>query len=119
MDAVVAETSADGPFVNWAVQKGAFIKTTLKSLVQRPQTYGENTVKKGQTIIVEYSSPNIAKPFHAGHLRSTVIGNFMVNVFKANGAKTISYNYLGDWGKQYGTASFRFALQQVKEPTRF
>lgn len=56
----------------------------------------------GEIVCFDFSSPNIAKPFHAGHLRSTIIGNFMVQVHKANGAKTIGINYLGDWGKQYG-----------------
>jgi arginyl-tRNA synthetase len=56
----------------------------------------------GQTILVEYSSPNIAKPFHAGHLRSTIIGNFLKNLLKFFGANVVSLNYLGDWGKQYG-----------------
>jgi arginyl-tRNA synthetase len=55
---------------------------------------------------VEYSSPNIAKPFHAGHLRSTIIGNFLKNLYTALGYKTVSINYLGDWGKQYGIFSF-------------
>ena len=57
---------------------------------------------------MEFSSPNIAKPFHAGHLRSTIIGNYVRNVFQANGYETIAMNYLGDWGKQYGLLAVGF-----------
>ena len=52
-----------------------------------------------------FSSPNIAKPFHFGHLRSTMIGNFLRNLYKALGYNVVGINYLGDWGKQYGTIS--------------
>lgn len=55
-----------------------------------------------KTVVLDYSSPNIAKPFHAGHLRSTIIGNFVKRIHEAMGYKTIGINYLGDWGKQYG-----------------
>jgi len=64
--------------------------------------YGCNESGKGKTAIVEFSSPNIAKPFHAGHLRSTIIGAFLANLYEANGWKVIRMNYLGDWGKQFG-----------------
>jgi arginyl-tRNA synthetase len=74
-----------------------FVDTTLVGCFQDELS--------GQTILVEYSSPNIAKPFHAGHLRSTIIGNFLKNLLLFFGAKVFSLNYLGDWGKQYGTYS--------------
>ncbi|KAG8819776.1 hypothetical protein FRC17_010334 [Serendipita sp. 399] len=64
--------------------------------------YGHSDVGKGQRILIEYSSPNIAKEFHVGHLRSTIIGAFLVNLYKACGYDTVSLNYLGDWGKQFG-----------------
>ncbi|KAG8811869.1 hypothetical protein FRC18_003229, partial [Serendipita sp. 400] len=64
--------------------------------------YGHSDIGKGKKILIEYSSPNIAKEFHVGHLRSTIIGAFLVNLYKACGYDVVSLNYLGDWGKQFG-----------------
>lgn len=64
--------------------------------------YGHNASGAGKSMIVEFSSPNIAKPFHAGHLRSTIIGAFLANLYEANGWYVERWNYLGDWGKQFG-----------------
>jgi len=59
-------------------------------------------------MIVEFSSPNIAKPFHAGHLRSTIIGGFLSNLYEKAGWNVVRMNYLGDWGKQYGILAIGF-----------
>ncbi|KAI5476453.1 arginyl-tRNA synthetase [Pseudohyphozyma bogoriensis] len=70
--------------------------------------YGSNKDGEGKNIIVEFSSPNIAKPFHAGHLRSTIIGAFLGNLYEANGWTVNRMNYLGDWGKQFGILAVGF-----------
>lgn len=61
-------------------------------------------------VVIEYSSPNIAKPFHQGHLRSTIIGGFLANIHRLSGWDVVSLNYLGDWGKQYGLLALAFEM---------
>lgn len=78
---------------------------TYKSASGKPE-YGSNESGKGKCVIVEYSSPNIAKSFHVGHLRSTIIGAFLANLYKACGWEVISLNYLGDWGTQVRLTAF-------------
>lgn len=82
-------------------------------------SYGSNEEGKGKTIIVEFSSPNIAKPFHAGHLRSTIIGAFLANLYEKNGWTVTRMNYLGDWGKQFGESHLRVAWNLTDERCRY
>jgi arginyl-tRNA synthetase len=87
-------------------------KTVISRILKEKATFGTNgnqglrdpsdPSKGKKRIIVEFSSPNIAKPFHAGHLRSTIIGGFLANLYTVMGWDVIKMNYLGDWGKQYG-----------------
>ncbi|KAJ8521239.1 hypothetical protein ONZ45_g2041 [Pleurotus djamor] len=70
--------------------------------------YGTNTLGKGKKVVIEYSSPNIAKSFHVGHLRSTIIGAFLANLYKSCGWDVTSLNYLGDWGTQFGMIAVGF-----------
>ncbi|ORY01529.1 arginyl-tRNA synthetase [Basidiobolus meristosporus CBS 931.73] len=98
----IVNASPQGPFLNFNISKTKLRDLTLKEVLTERDRFGENTSGENKLALVEFSSPNIAKPFHAGHLRSTILGNFVRNVHKANGWKTLAMNYLGDWGKQYG-----------------
>ena len=84
-----------GPFLNFRVDKPKFVSTFLTTHYAVPK-------KNGERIIVEYSSPNIAKPFHVGHLRATLIGSALDKIYRFLGYDVISINHLGDWGTQFG-----------------
>ena len=115
---LIQKPSADKGFVRFFFEPAALAQLTGPTILQQKEKYGFNS-SLGHTdpsdpnspqklVIVEYSSPNIAKEFHTGHLRSTIIGGFLVKLYEAAGWKTISMNYLGDWGKQYGVLSQGF-----------
>ncbi len=91
-----------GPYVNFFVDKGCFTKNTIEKILSEKDNYGASTVGEGKTICVEYSSPNIAKPFHVGHLFTTAIGNALYKMYKKEGYNVIGLNHLGDWGTQFG-----------------
>lgn len=91
-----------GPYLNFFVDKAAFVKETVDKILEQRDNYGSSDKGEGQTIIVEYSSPNIAKPFHVGHLFTTVIGDSLYKTFKKQGYNAIGINHLGDWGTQFG-----------------
>lgn len=70
-------------------------------------SYGmDASIGEGKVVLIDYSSPNIAKPFHGGHLRGTILGNFATRLLRGFGHQVIGINYLGDWGKQYGKCIF-------------
>ena len=99
---MILSATPSGPFLAFTLNKEALRKKVITQIHSLGPKYGTNAFGAGNFAIVEFSSPNIAKPFHAGHLRSTIIGNFTRHVLEANGWATLSMNYLGDWGKQYG-----------------
>ncbi|KAK9728040.1 arginyl-tRNA synthetase [Basidiobolus ranarum] len=104
----IVNTSFQGPFLNFSISKTKLRDLLLKEVLTKKDKFGENLSGDGKLALIEFSSPNIAKPFHAGHLRSTILGNFVRNVHNANGWKTLAMNYLGDWGKQYGLLAVGF-----------
>ena len=91
-----------GGYLNFYINKLALTKNVLVEIDKAGNNYGSNNTGNGKTILVEYSSPNIAKPFHIGHLRNTVIGAALYNIYKYLGYNTIGINHLGDYGTQFG-----------------
>ena len=89
-------------YLNIYVNKETLVKEVLKQTYEQKEKYGSSEEGKGKNIIVEYSSPNIAKPFHIGHLRSTVIGNALYHLYQFLGYNVVGINHLGDWGTQFG-----------------
>ena len=89
-------------YVNFYVNKSTYIEKVLNKVLCEKENFGDNIIGKGKTIVIDYSSPNIAKPFHIGHLRSTVIGNSLYKIFKKLGYNVVGINHLGDWGTQFG-----------------
>ncbi len=95
-------TSSQGGFINAKIDIVSFASETIKELISLGSKYGSSSEGKDKTILIEYSSPNIAKPFGVGHLRSTVIGNALKLIFNKLGYPTEGINFLGDWGTQFG-----------------
>ena len=91
-----------GPYVNFYIDRGSFAKDIVGNIIDLGDTYGEDNVGEGKTIIVEYSSPNIAKPFHVGHAFTTIIGNSLAKIYTKLGYKVVRMNHLGDYGTQFG-----------------
>lgn len=98
----LVETKAVGPYLNAVPNFVASAKETLQEILKKQGDYGSSDTDQNLKVLLEYSSPNIAKPFGVGHLRSTVIGNSLRKIFKALGYDAIGINFLGDWGTQFG-----------------
>ncbi|MBV1757476.1 MAG: arginine--tRNA ligase [Dethiosulfatibacter sp.] len=92
----------EGPYVNFFVSKASFAKDILTEIENKKEKYGTKDIGQGRSVIVEFSSPNIAKPFHIGHIRTTIIGNVLYNIYKFMGFNAIAINHLGDYGTQFG-----------------
>lgn len=99
---VFEKVVATGPYVNFFLDKSKISDHVIKSIIKAGADYGQQDEGHGQNITIDLSSPNIAKPFSVGHLRSTVIGDALSNLFRKMGYNTIKINHLGDWGKQFG-----------------
>ncbi len=93
---------AAGGYVNLSVDRTRFAEAVLREAAYAGAAYGRCEDGAGRTIAIDYSSPNIAKPFHVGHLRSTIIGGALVRIFEALGYEVIGINHVGDWGTQFG-----------------
>ncbi|MGT2799528.1 arginine--tRNA ligase [Streptococcus marmotae] len=101
---------ATGPYVNFFLDKAAISHATLTQVIEEKEQYGQQKRGEGQNITIDMSSPNIAKPFSVGHLRSTVIGDALANIYEKMGYKALRINHLGDWGKQFGLLIVAYKL---------
>ena len=106
---------ATGPYVNFFLDKSKISDQVIKSVIEAGANYGQQDEGHGQNITIDLSSPNIAKPFSVGHLRSTVIGDALSNIFRKMGYNTIKINHLGDWGKQFGLLMVAYKKWGSKE----
>ena len=106
---------ATGPYVNFFLDKSKISDQVIKSVIEAGADYGQQDEGKDQNITIDLSSPNIAKPFSVGHLRSTVIGDALSNIFRKMGYNTIKINHLGDWGKQFGLLMVAYKKWGSKE----
>ena len=93
---------AKGAYINFFVDKEKLTQVTLEEIKDKKNRYGSSSIGEGKKVIVEFSSPNIAKPFHIGHIRTTVIGNSLYKIFTFLGFDTVAINHLGDYGTQFG-----------------
>lgn len=105
-----AEVKNVGPYINFFLDRKKFENQVINTIIEKKENYGKSDMGKGKTAIVEFSSVNIAKPFHIGHIRSTVIGDALRNIHEFLGYNTIATNYIGDYGTQFGTMIAAYKL---------
>lgn len=98
----ISDIQVVGAYINFFADKTSFVREVMGKVLDKEEDYIKSNLGEGKTIVIDYSSPNIAKPFHVGHLRSTVIGNALYNIYKALGYNCVGVNHLGDWGTQFG-----------------
>lgn len=94
--------AARGPYLNFFLDPAAFGMDTLDQILRKGADYGRSNAGQGQAVVIDFSSPNIAKPFGIGHIRSTVIGHALYLLYQSLGYRCIGINHLGDWGTQFG-----------------
>ncbi len=99
---LIGRLEAAGPFLNVYVHPQALAERTVRAVLELGEAYGGSDLGAGKTVVVDYSSPNVAKPMSVGHLRSTVIGDSLKRIFRFLGYRAIGDNHIGDWGTQFG-----------------
>ncbi|MCX6704091.1 MAG: arginine--tRNA ligase, partial [Candidatus Woesebacteria bacterium] len=112
---IVEKIEIAGPgFINFWLKKDTLIDNLIQ-IGHHKEKYGASDLGKGKTVIIDYSSPNIAKPFGIGHLRSTIIGAALYNLYSALGYTVVGDNHLGDWGTQFGKLLYMIKLKNVTD----
>jgi len=114
-DDVISEVSAVNGYLNFKINKEGFVRSTLDKIFAEKDGYGKSQEGNGKTICLDYSSINIAKPFHIGHLSTTVLGGALYRKFNYLGFKAVGINHLGDYGTQFGKLISAYKRWGVKE----
>jgi len=104
----IQKAVATGPYINIFVEKNKFYSDILQYTNSMGDEYGRTFANKGKTVVIDYSSPNIAKPLGVGHLRSTIIGQALGNIYEWTGFSVVRDNHLGDWGTQFGELIYAY-----------
>ncbi|HCT96829.1 arginine--tRNA ligase [Vagococcus sp.] len=112
------EVNVVGPYLNFFLNKEKLSAATLQTIIDQPENYGDLAIGKQQTVPIDMSSPNIAKPMSMGHLRSTVIGNSLALIMEKVGYQPIKINYIGDWGTQFGKLIVAYKLWGSEEAVK-
>lgn len=107
---IFEKIEAVGGYINIFVNKEYWTKLIVDDVKDKKENYGSSNIGKEKTVLVEYSSPNIAKPFHIGHIRTTVIGHCLDNLYRIMGYNVVSINHLGDYGTQFGKLIVAYKL---------
>ncbi len=102
------DIQTSGAYINFFISRKNLARKTVWEILTQKEKYGKTNLGKRKKIVVEFSSPNIAKPFGIGHLRSTIIGNAIANICEFEGFNAVRINYLGDWGTQFGKLMFGY-----------
>jgi len=110
-----SKVAAKGPYLNFYLNAREFTVSVLEEIVANKSSYGKSQMGAGQNVIIDYSSPNIAKPFGVGHIRSTVLGHSLYLIYQFLGYNPIGINHLGDWGTQFGKLIVAFNLWGEEE----
>jgi len=114
-DDLIERIDSVSGYLNITLDKSILASRIIPAILRMGDQYGAQDLGQGQTVVFDYSSPNIAKPFHIAHLRSTVIGHSLVRIFKFLGYRTVGINHLGDWGTQFGKLIVAFKLWGKRE----
>ena len=110
LDENIEKIETVGGYLNFYINPLVLIKNVLAEIDEKKQDYGKVDIGKGRNVIIDYYSPNIAKPFHIGHLRSTVIGGALYKIYNFLGYNSVGINFLGDWGIQFGKVMAGYSM---------
>ncbi|CAJ1003120.1 MULTISPECIES: arginine--tRNA ligase [Brevibacillus] len=114
----IREVKAVGPYLNLFLDQQSVARDVIGTILTQGSAYGSRDIGKGRNVPIDLSSPNIAKPFSMGHLRSTVIGNAIANILEKHGYRPIRINHLGDWGTQFGKLIVAYKLWGDEEKVK-